>query len=172
MIDGRHGDRSARVALRACSIVVCLSALATSFASAQQEPLRPYPELRSDAVVGRPNAASLGAGLQVPLGYYARFGVDVSGGVARSNGESLGMARGDALVRFLLDPFRETPLALSAGAGVSVRYVDRDGWRPYLALLVDVEARRGAGVTPAFQLGLGGGLRLGIALRWSSRAYR
>ena len=172
MIAGRLGTGSRRVRCPAWSIALCLNLLAISLAHAQQEPLRPYPEVRADAVVGRPNSALLGAGLQVPLGYYARFGLDASGGIARSNAESLGIARADAIVRFLLDPFRETKLALSAGAGVSVRYLEHDGVRPYLALLLDLEAKRAAGITPALQVGLGGGLRLGMVLRWSSRAYR
>jgi hypothetical protein len=137
-----------------------------------QEPLHSYAELRADAVFSHANEGLLGAGVQIPLGFYTRFGLDVAGGASRERGQSLGTARGDAIMRFLLDPFRETRWALSAGAGVSVRYVDSHGWRPFLAVLLDVEGRRSGRITPAFQLGLGGGVRLGMALRTSGRAYR
>jgi len=157
---------------RAFALVLALNVLGAVAARAQQQPLRPYAELRADAIIAEPNAAQLGVGVQVPLGYYARLGIDLGGGVAREHEESFATARGDAIMRFLLDPFRETPWALSAGAGVTVRYMDPDSWRAFLAVVFDLEGRRAGGITPAFQLGLGGGVRLGVVLRMSSRAYR
>jgi len=155
---------------------VLAAALVSSFAVSSlahaQEPLRPYSELRADVIVAPMNSALLGVGEQFPLGYYTRFGLDVSGGVARKDDATFATARVDALMRFLLDPFRETGWALSAGAGVTVRYVAPDEWRPFLALVLDIEGKRAGPITPAFQLGLGGGVRLGVVLRGSRRAYR
>jgi len=147
------------------------SVAAGSFAQAQ-EPLRPYPELRGDVFIAPTNSALLGVGEQFPLGYYTRFGLDLSGGVAWKADATFATARADAMMRFLLDPFREAKWALSAGAGVTVRYVAPDVWRPFLALVLDIEGKRAGGLTPAFQLGLGGGVRLGVVLRGSRRAYR
>ena len=163
--------RSARGLRWAFSLALLSNAAAVGTLLAQ-EPLRPYPEIRAEAIIAQPNAGVIGAGLQIPLGFYARLGVDATGGVARSHDESFGTARGDVIMRFLLDPFREAPWALSAGAGVTVRYMDPHSWRALLAVVVDVEGRRAGGVSPAVQVGLGGGVRLGVALRFSSRAYR
>ena len=168
----RARSRSTYGVLRALSVAFSFHLFAIVGAHAQAEPLRPYAEVRAEAIIAEPNAAQLGAGVQLPLGFYARLGVDVSGGVARAHDASFATARGDAIMRFLLDPFRETPWALSAGAGVSVRYTDPSAWRAFLAVVIDVEGRRAGGITPAFQVGLGGGVRLGVVLRTSSRAYR
>jgi hypothetical protein len=43
---------------------------------------------------------------------------------------------------------------------------------PYLALVVDVEGKSRNGVSPALQIGLGGGARIGLVLRRSSRVWR
>jgi len=172
MIVARPRRRGQSSFLRALPLSLMTTVLPFAHAHAQAEPLRPYAEVRAEGIIAPENSGLLGAGVQVPLGFYARMGIDVSGGLTRSNGESFATARGDAIMRFLLDPFREAPWALSAGAGVSVAYTDPHTWRAFLAVVLDVEGRRAGGLTPAFQVGLGGGVRLGIALRNSSRAYR
>jgi hypothetical protein len=65
-------------------------------------------------------------------------------------------------------PFRETPIGLSLGGGVSVPYVRGDTHlRPYLATVIDIEGHMRGRVTPAVQIGLGGGTRVGFVLRTS-----
>jgi hypothetical protein len=79
----------------------------------------------------------------------------------------------DVLARFLLDPFRQSRWGFSAGAGVSLRADPGDRARPRLFAALDLEGRRSRrGITPALQLGLGGGVRGGVGLRWSGRAAR
>jgi hypothetical protein len=86
-------------------------------------------------------------------------------------GDWVGESRYEATARFLLDPFREARYGLSFGAGVGV--TDWDGrWRPYLAVLSDLELRRRPGWTPAVQVGLGSGWRVGLALRKSRGTWR
>ncbi len=167
----RRERHLARRFARVLAVALLLNVAAASLARAQ-EPLRPYTELRGDVFLAPTNSALLGVGEQFPLGYYTRFGLDLTGGVAWEDDASFATARVDAIMRFLLDPFRETKWALSAGAGVTVRYVAPDAWRPFLALVLDVEGKRTGPFTPAFQLGLGGGVRLGVVLRGSARAYR
>ena len=126
------------------------------------------PELRVDAIASDSRVAIQGgAGLEVPAGYYARIGVVAAvGGDAVPSGRELS-GRVDVLARFLFDPFRETRWGFSAGAGVSLRVHEHDRIRPYLLSVIDLEAPRPAsGIAPAFQLGLGGGVRFGMALRW------
>ena len=64
-------------------------------------------------------------------------------------------------------------MALSFGGGVSVPYTDGDPHvRPYLTVVIDVEGRMRGPVTPALQVGLGGGTRIGVVLRASKARWR
>ena len=140
--------------------------------AAAQSALHPYGEARIDAIVGSVPAVQGGAGVVFPLGYYVRLGTTIAGGMSRVAGAAVPGGRADVIARFLLDPFRESAWGLSLGGGASVRWDDRRGWRPYLAVVADLEAPRHGGITPAFALGLGGGARLGIALRWARKEVR
>jgi len=81
--------------------------------------------------------------------------------------------RFDLLVRFLLDPFRQSRYGLSLGGGMSVRAEPGERARPLLLVAVDVEGRRtSSGVVPAVQVGLGGGARIGVILRRGSPGAR
>jgi hypothetical protein len=151
--------------------------VATHAAGAQlPAPPRLMPELRADVIAGDRAAAHVGAGLQIPVGYYVRIGLAAAGGVVLgereapvgSGGDSghRGSGRVDLLARFLLDPFRQSPYGLSVGGGVSVRADQGDRARPVLLVAIDVEGRRSAGgLAPALQVGLGGGVRVGLILR-------
>jgi hypothetical protein len=162
------GFAAARIALLLCAAAVCAGAQ-------ESNATRPQPELRVDAidVRGLPQGTfQLGAGVQLPLGYYARLGLLGAGGVTETQSTTFGSARADVLVRFLLDPFAESPLGLSLGGGISTQYVPVSGWREYLTVLLDLELPRVSGVVPAAQVGLGGGVRLGVALRRYERGRR
>jgi hypothetical protein len=132
-----------------------------------------YAEYRADAIVGRGTSVQGGAGVSLPLGVYVRLAVDASAGATWRDATTRASGRVDAIGRFLLDPFREVPVALSLGGGVSVPYVDKQSQvRPYLLLVVDVEGRTRGPVTPALQIGLGGGTRVGLVLRTSTGRWR
>lgn len=133
----------------------------------------PYGEVRADAIIARAAAAQVGAGVVVPLGIYVRLSVDAAGGATFVDGASRASGRVDAISRFLLDPFRETPIAVSFGGGLSVPYVDGQSHvRPYLTAVIDVEGRKRGRFTPALQIGLGGGARVGLVLRSSQPRWR
>jgi len=142
---------------------------------AQEEDTRPRPELRADAIIARHTTAlQAGAGVQIPAGYYARIGIDGAAGVdvSQSSG-SIASGRVDVIARFLFDPFRQQRWGFSAGGGVSARVRSGDHVRPFLVAVLDLEApRTSSGVSPAFQLGLGGGVRIGMALRWGAPRTR
>ena len=142
--------------------------VATSIAHGQER-APAQPQLRVDAIDVRSireGTVHGGAGVDVPLGYYARLGVLIGGGITRRDDVILGSGRADVIARFLLDPFREARWGLSVGAGMTVGYIAGEDWREFLVVVLDVEAppvrRR---VVPAFQLGLGGGVRVGIVAR-------
>jgi hypothetical protein len=142
--------------------------------AAQEQPrLSAYPELRADLIAASRTAATLGGGVELPLGTYVRMGLDANGGATWTNGTSAFIGRADAIGRFLLDPFREVPVGLSLGAGLTLPIQRHAGpLRPLLVGVIDLEARRRGGWTPALQLGLGGGLRMGLVLRRSQRLRR
>jgi hypothetical protein len=157
----------------ACRLVA-LAALVfhARLAGGQEQPPR-YGELRADAIIGRWASAQGGVGLVVPLDVYTRLGIDGAIGTTWRNDAPHGSGRVDAIARFLLDPFREAPFGLSLGGGVSVPYVAGDTHvRPYLTAVIDVEGRMRGAVTPALEVGLGGGARIGLVLRRSSPRWR
>lgn len=159
---------------RAAAMCVGLAAtLAPVAASAQSTRLAPYPELRADVIASPRTQVTGGAGVEIPFGVYVRLGLDASAGAVWHQGSASLGGRADIIARFLLDPFREVPVGLSLGAGLTLPVEQRAGAsRPLLAAVVDLEGRRRGAWTPALQLGLGGGVRLGIALRHSQRATR
>ena len=126
----------------------------------------PTHELRVDAMASRHTAVEVGASVIVPGGVYARTAFTAATGVAWRDGTTASATRVEVVSRFLLDPFRESPYGLSVGGGLgATNAAGGPHWRPYLAFLFDLELTRVGGTTPAIQLGLGGGARLGVVLR-------
>jgi hypothetical protein len=162
-----HGPWTrAEVAAPLLSLVAL--AVAASCGHAQQA-ARPQPELRADVIDVRSThegTVQAGAGVGIPLGYYARFGIVAGGGITRRDDVQHGSGRIDLVVRFLLDPFREARWGLSIGAGMSVMYEAQEDWRELVLVAIDLESpavhRR---LVPALQLGLGGGARVGLIVR-------
>jgi hypothetical protein len=138
-------------------------------------PMTPAPELRADLIVGVAPAVQLGAGAQIPMGVYARLGAVAAIGARLGDvGDRSRLdGRVDLLARFLFDPYRQSAWGVSLGAGLTARFEHAERVRPLLLVALDVEGRRSAGgVSPAFQLALGGGVRFGLALRRGEVARR
>ena len=155
-------------------LLVSLYALAPpTRALAQQASRSSFPplELRVDAIDVRSTrfgTYQAGIGTNLPLGYYVRLEIDGAGGITRRDSVDHKSGRVDAIARFLLDPFAESDWGLSIGGGLSAMFEENEPAREYLVVVVDLEAPRVAGIVPALQVGLGGGLRIGIV----ARAYR
>jgi hypothetical protein len=160
-----HGPRS-RV-----EMVSLLLALAPVCLGAQQSVRRaamPPIELRADAIDPRsPHDVTVqgGVGVNVPLGYYVRMELVGGAGVTRRDSIDWRSGRVDALARFLLDPFNESPWGLSIGGGMSVLFTQGARTRAYLVVVTDLEGPRFGPFVGALQLGLGGGVRAGIVMR-------
>lgn len=153
--------------------VAVIALFASGAADAQQQPSRPYAEYRADAIIARGTAAQLGGGVVLPLGIYVRLGLDVAAGATWRHGETAGSGRADAIARFLLDPFRESRLGFSVGGGVSAPIGSAEPSQPpYLTAVLDLEWPRHRGTSPAVQIGIGGGTRIGIVLRRSPQQWR
>jgi hypothetical protein len=164
---------TARRACGALLAAIVLFAVAPVSARAQQR-VPVAPELRLDVIGARPTSVQGAVGVEIPAGTYMRIGVLGGAGVT-IDGDACSRAAGrvDVLARFLLDPFRQTRWGFSAGAGVSVRADPGEKVRPRLLAAIDLEGRRtSAGLSPSVQIGLGGGVRGGVGLRWSGRSTR
>jgi hypothetical protein len=151
--------RRLRRALAAC--------LLPAAAGAQEFDFKPHLQSgwRADLLAGPPAGIELGAGANVPVGYYLRMGLDVAAGVARRAERAVPGGRVDIAARYLLDPFREFRWGPYAGAGLTTRWVDGAGWRADLLVLLGIEGPESRGWRTAVELGAGGGVRLGLVFR-------
>jgi hypothetical protein len=160
-----HGPRS-RV-----EMVSLLLALAPVCARAQQivrASTMPPLELRVDAIDPRSSRSGTlqgGVGVNIPLGYYVRLELVGGAGVTRRDTVDHASGRVDALGRFLLDPFGESPWGLSIGGGMSVVFAGGARTHEYLVVVTDLEGPPVGPLVPALQVGLGGGVRAGVVLR-------
>lgn len=164
-----------RVALFSAAVVALLAGASARVRAQAVSTPRVMPELRADVLFGRQAAVQVGAGAQIPLGYYMRLGLD--GAVGRRYDDAAPGSRLDArvdlLTRFLLDPFRQSRYGLSVGGGIGLRAEPGDHVRPVLLAALDVEGRRwSSGWVPALEVGLGGGARVGLVLRRGSATAR
>lgn len=141
---------------------------------AQAPTQRLQPEGRLDGIFAGNTAVHAGVGLSFPAGLYVRTGVVAGAGIGRHGLD----ARTDFIGRFSFDPLRQSRWAPYAGAGVSARFnsTAEGGARGYLLFFLGIEgplpAARAAGWVPAFEVGLGGGTRIGLALRRGIRGRR
>ena len=152
------------------ALVIALAALGPRTARAQGLP--PQPEVRADLLGAAPYALQLGAGVNLGAGYYQRVELDAAAGARRRGGALVGTERADALMRLLLDPFGQRRWGLSLAGGVSLRYEAGDKVRPYLAGAVDLEGPIRHGVRVAYQVGFGGGVRVGVVIRRAATHWR
>ncbi|HEX2601069.1 MAG TPA: hypothetical protein VHL32_03070 [Gemmatimonadaceae bacterium] len=131
----------------------------------RQQPIQT--EYRLDAIFAHTAGAEAALGLSVPAGLYVRTGLVAGIGVGAHGAEG----RTDLFSRFSLDPFRQSRWAPYAGAGISGRYRSKldGGSRAYLLVFLGVEGPlpigRTSGIVPAFEVGLGGGARVGVIFR-------
>ena len=164
---------TARRAGGALLAAIALLALASASVHAQQH-VPVVPELRIDVIGANPTSVQGAVGVEIPAGTYVRVGV-LAGAGATIDGDAAARAAGrlDLLARFLFDPFRQSRWGFSAGAGVSLRADPGDRVRPRLLAALDLEGRRSrGGLSPSLQIGLGGGVRGGVGMRWSGRSAR
>jgi len=139
---------------------------------AAQQPSRPPaskfdPELRIDGIFSRLDAIHAGAGATFPLGTYVRTGVVAATGFSRDGRSS----RIDLMLRFHLDPFRESRWAPYGGGGLTTRFDQGEGAHTYLMLLAGVDGPVRGRSAISLEAALGGGGRIGIILR-RARAER
>ncbi len=121
--------------------------------------------LRADAVVDRDIGAQLAIGVAVPVQYNVRLAVDVGAGGVRRSGTWRSTGRADVLARWLSDPFRQSRWGINAGGGVGMRFEDAREARVVAIVTVGVEGASDGNWIPGVELGLGGGVRIGVTMR-------
>ena len=162
---------ASRLAARAAALVAALAASAAH--AAAQAPgsvaLGPVePEVRLDAIVAeRRQTYHLGVGAFRAVGRAVRLGVVAAGGVTdREAGyEAMRLgSRAELVARFTVRTSAAGRPQLYLGAGAGAAWVTTEAGRGVAHVLVGGEVY-GGGWRHAFELGLGGGVRLGVALR-------
>jgi len=128
--------------------------------------------LRADYIGSRAAAAHLGFGLNVPATTYVRLGIVAAMGQAWSGGDATIAGRVDGVVRFVLDPLRESRWAPYAAGGIGAIYDGSEKWRGVLVGVLGVEGPATGRVVPAIEIGFGGGVRVGVAFRRAMRGRR
>jgi len=155
--------------------VVALSSAARNVRAQQrtQQPAqRLQPEVRADYIGSRAAAAHLGFGLNVPATAYVRLGIVAALGQAWSGGDATIAGRVDGLVRFVVDPLRESRWAPYAAGGIGGIYDGSEKWRGVLVGALGAEGPVTGHVVPAIEVGFGGGVRVGVAFRRAMRGRR
>jgi hypothetical protein len=115
---------------------------------------------------GQADGAEAAIGARVPLGAYLRAEVSVGGEFFKPSDPKLPSPRTEVAIRFLLDPINQHKRGLSIAGGLG--YVDR----AYLLVAADLEGQPMGGWRPALRFALGGGVRLGLVLRRSTKGRR
>ena len=128
--------------------------------------------MRADYIGSRAAAAHLGFGLNVPATTYVRLGIVAALGQAWSGGNATTAGRVDGLVRFVVDPLRESRWAPYAAGGIGGIYDGPEKWRAVLVGVIGAEGPVTGRVVPAIELGFGGGVRVGFVLRRAMRGRR
>jgi len=155
--------RLAGAAPLVAAVVAC-----TSVAGAQRDGKHEtvLPEVRVDAFAGRSVGAQIGAGVALDAGFYTRLALLVAGGVERRPGGAIvGAERAEAVLRFHTDPLRKSSPGVYLGGGLGVRRSGAGPTRGVLIAVVGLEGAYGHHLAPAVELGVGGGARLGVAIR-------
>jgi hypothetical protein len=134
---------------------------------------RMVPEIRVDGFAARAAGAQLGLGVAIDAGTYTRLALVAGAGAQRLPGGAVeGVQRLEGVARFHVDPFRQARHGVYVGGGLSVRHVAGGPLRPLLVALLGVEGPPHGGVAAAVEAGVGGGARVGVAVRRARRRER
>ena len=152
---------AARLPIVALVAIVSAGAMASP-ARAQGD----QPEARIDAFVAHRSALQAAVGADIPFSPELHLELVAGAGPAFGGGPGLSFsARGDAVVRFLLDPRHLMRWSPYAGGGIGARYDSSADWRGVAIVVVGVNAPRWKHAVPFIEAGLGGGFRIGAGVR-------
>ncbi|MBV6522372.1 MAG: hypothetical protein MNPFHGCM_02520 [Gemmatimonadaceae bacterium] len=132
-----------------------------------QRPAIVRPELRLDVIAAPATTVETGIGLARAFATYTRLVGIVAAGTATRNGSTVAAYRAELAARFVLDPFWQSRWSLYGVGGISAMYDAFDDWRPIVTVAVGLEGPRKGSISPAFELGVGGGFRFAGVLRFA-----
>jgi len=148
------------------AILLLVSVAIARPARSQDAAPRVLPELRADAIVAHATAAQLGAGAFYALTGNFWLGADLAGGiVVGDDRRGRASARADVEGRIHFDTGlspRWMPYLLG---GISERVGGRARGMLYALAGIGVQGPTTHRVVPAVELGLGGGVRVGVVLQ-------
>jgi hypothetical protein len=143
-----------------------IGALAASPAGSGAQAARgPRFEARVEGIVERHGTVQLGIGFNAASSNYTGWGVVAAVGATERRGRLEPTARADAVIRFLLDPFHESKRGLYGLGGVGVMENGNHDPQPRVFIGLGLEGERWGPFMPAFELALGGGVRLAAVFR-------
>jgi len=135
-------------------------------------PSRIRTEVRVDAFAARADAVHAGFGWATDLGTYVRLAGVLGAGVAHAEDRTAASGRVEVTGRFLLDPFRQARWGLYGATGIMARHDDGPGTRGYMTLALGLELPSERPGVTAVELGIGGGVRVAVAIRQGRRGRR
>ena len=152
------------------TLILSASAVAPTITSAQTQQVAVavtyVPSLRLDVLGGKPTALQAGAGIAFPFSNYFSIGGTLGAGVS-STGFS---GRVDGYGQFSLDPYHQSEWEPYVGGGVTVRGDGGGpGTRTYLLAFIGANGPSTGSIAPGVELGLGGGVRLGVTMRFTGK---
>lgn len=151
--------------LFALAAAAMLSAGVAQAQDAQQVQVTFTPVARLDLIAGSVTAVQAGLGFVTPITTYVGLGATAAAGISRTGFSG----RGDLYARFSLDPYHTYYWEPYIGGGVTVRAdAGGPGTRTYLLGIVGLDGPSAGGIAPGVELGVGGGIRLGVTLRWAN----
>jgi hypothetical protein len=142
---------------------VCLFASAAQ-GQEKQVAVKFVPSVRFDLIAGSTTAGHAGVSVRVPFSNYFALGATAAAGISETGFSG----RLDYFTRFSLDPYHYNAWEPYFGVGATTR-MDSGGpkTRTYLLGFVGFEGPKAGKIAPGFEVGVGGGVRLGITLRFA-----
>ncbi|MDA1080658.1 MAG: hypothetical protein O2973_03120 [Gemmatimonadetes bacterium] len=154
--------------------ILALAGVAASGLGAQQFRIAPrvQPEVSAAAALGGDGGAMfVGAGANVPAGYYVRVAGSTAVGVGR-RADQAPLVRAQVVGRFLIDPFRQRRTGPYVGGGLVGNWRSADHGRVALLFVAGLELPSRLGWEPGVELAVGSGITIAFVARHSRRAGR
>jgi hypothetical protein len=120
-------------------------------------------QLWAVGTLSRPAFAGLGAGLAWRDAGRTRIAAALAGGALEGAGPAL---RAEVVGHFLLDPARTRGDVIYGGGGLAVLLDEHGRLHPYVQLVLGAENAPGGRRGTFLEVGVGGGARLAIGMRW------
>ncbi len=123
-------------------------------------------EARGDLIAGRNTTLQLGVAALWPVSPFLSVGAVAGiGGTRPAAGDGRASGRAELVARFTPDPSPSARWRIYGQATAGVLAVRGSTGRALVSVAMGVERVSGGAVRPAIELGLGGGLRVAVALR-------